>query len=147
MSTGLSVHDVRSFHCAGVPGGLRRDVRLRQCAALTTNAALAGSSVQQQARGDRATVRHAGPFSWLGPPYRRGLVPTVVMRALTFGVSVGTSTRGSATGLAALTLMTPYPVGVGCTFPKVMATVYAGASDVGDGGGGSMLATANAVAR
>lgn len=49
--------------------------------------------------------------------------------------------------LWAFTLITPYPVGVDCTFPKDMPTVYAAASDVGVGGGGSIFATANAVAR
>lgn len=147
MSTGLPVHDVRSLHRAGIPGRLRRNVRSRQWAALTTDPALTGLSVQQQTRGDRTTMRHTGPFSGRGLRYRRGFDPTMVIRGPMLEVNVGASTRGSTTGLAAVTLMTPYPVGVGCTFPKDMSTVYAEASDVGDGGGGSMLATANAVAR
>lgn len=67
-------------------------------------------------------------------------------KAAGLATSVGASTRGSTTRLCAFTLMTPYPVGVGCTLPLDMATVYDDASDTAGTPGGSMAATANAVA-
>jgi hypothetical protein len=89
---------------------------------------------EQAGVGGMRSIMH-GPFSAhmlrRFDRYCRGFAPMAFVLGAVRDVRVGASTRGSTMGLRALTLITPYPVGVDCTFPKDMTTVYADASDAG----------------